>query len=857
MCRGRRLPGVLVMSTNCVKETLPKRCRPGGLGVDLTAAGLLVFLALALFRSHVLGQSIYIGNPDRLNSHLKILKFHVDGIEKGQIAAWNPFEMMGFDTFVMPYTFPNLLTFVTAWIGKEHLYQTAGWISLILLAGAGVAVYGFVRLYCQPLPSLIAAILYQFSALTLLKVSQNDMSFAVFIWVPLLALGVVRCTRWHPAWGYLYFTVLLFLLLQFMFLQTAAYALLFTATFALYRSLSCRRLFPIMLLAVAGISALIPSWPRIYSIASAMGQYERVIENSDLKNFDVLYQNQNIRPIHILRWFDDTIFGRCPSDSVKIGSCINLTEGFLLYTSTLVPILVLTGAIWYRRRFAMWLYSAEKDCCFFWWFFVLTVLAALVKPVQYVLFLLFLKMDFTHARILLVALLPMVTLVALVLEDRLPAGWSELTITSRVGCLVVGIALAAGLYVGAEAVADLGGDSVTLIQRQPPLFLRDASVLRIVFLVLFALLFAALVFLVPNRPVKCTAYAAICFFLVWQTLADAEFRINGEHVQKAQRPFYLGDQYAAPAGGLRLPSEDQVQQLHHLLQNDRFRCVLLGDPAVAGGFVDGHVPAFWRLRAIGGYYGIGVPKRLRLLPWGNAISLRTISFSERHSLPWRLLALVNVKFAIDVPRDLYLNGNDDRPLATLRYWQNPFPVVPRVFFARAIVPADSPRDAARKLLERQAPFDVREASIVEGIGAPARFLADGEPVLHDFGDRLLISLAPAKEKRFLVINELHYPGWEASAAGQPLTVYPVNCVMRGVEVPPGADSIEFRYRPVIRRPWAWASYGAGLALAVGLFCFLRHKPKSRRIKHRQPGFKPDPPAGVPLTQPAEAGTASG
>jgi hypothetical protein len=40
---------------------------------DAAAVATPVILSLILFRSHLFGDGLYIGNPDRLNSNLKIL----------------------------------------------------------------------------------------------------------------------------------------------------------------------------------------------------------------------------------------------------------------------------------------------------------------------------------------------------------------------------------------------------------------------------------------------------------------------------------------------------------------------------------------------------------------------------------------------------------------------------------------------------------------------------------------------------------------------------------------------------------------------------------------------------------------
>lgn len=55
---------------------------------DWIAALVLLLLAIWLIRGHVLGDSLWIGNPDRLNSDLKILKHYLSGLSSGHIAAW-------------------------------------------------------------------------------------------------------------------------------------------------------------------------------------------------------------------------------------------------------------------------------------------------------------------------------------------------------------------------------------------------------------------------------------------------------------------------------------------------------------------------------------------------------------------------------------------------------------------------------------------------------------------------------------------------------------------------------------------------------------------------------------------------
>src|SRR3954467_3990693 len=92
---------------------------------DLAVVAMLVGLSVLLFRDS-LANGLYIGNPDRLNSNLKILKFYVEGLAQGHLDAWNPFEMLGYDSFILPYTFPSLFAWIASLGGASQLYVIAG-----------------------------------------------------------------------------------------------------------------------------------------------------------------------------------------------------------------------------------------------------------------------------------------------------------------------------------------------------------------------------------------------------------------------------------------------------------------------------------------------------------------------------------------------------------------------------------------------------------------------------------------------------------------------------------------------------------------------------------------------------------
>src|SRR5713226_2459189 len=105
----------------------------------------IVAIAAWLFRFHLSGSHTFLGNPDRLNHSLKMLRFYVEGLEATGLHAWNEAEMLGYDAFTQPYTFPNPITLLVAAIGSGKLLLTAGYVSFVLLAGSGIAASAFVR----------------------------------------------------------------------------------------------------------------------------------------------------------------------------------------------------------------------------------------------------------------------------------------------------------------------------------------------------------------------------------------------------------------------------------------------------------------------------------------------------------------------------------------------------------------------------------------------------------------------------------------------------------------------------------------------------------------------------------------
>lgn len=84
----------------------------------------------------------------------------------------------------------------------------------------------------------------------------------------------------------------------------------------------------------------------------------------------------------------------------------------------------------------------------------------------------------------------------------------------------------------------------------------------------------------------------------------------------------------------------------------------------------------------------------------------------------------------------------------------------------------------------------------------------------------------AKQPAVLVLAEAYYPGWEARLDGkEPLEIFPVYHLFRGVCVPEGEHRIEFVYRPLSFRAGATMSVLTLLILLTVAVVILRRRPR--------------------------------
>jgi hypothetical protein len=781
---------------------------------DVLPIAGLVLLGVALFAVHLFGYGLFIGDSDRLNTLLNIRLFHAEGLRAGQLPAWSERMFMGMGLYGLHYVFPDAVTVVESLAPVTSLYWVAGLATCGLVILAAISAYAFVRdSDADPFGAFVAAALYVCSAYAVLRFSQVDSGVALLIHVPIILLVVRRIERGHTAACFLGLSALFVSAGLWTFLQEIIYVAALVAAYAGYRAARGRSMAPMLVTLAAAVVATVLISPRLVTI----------IEDLRLLTRGRFPWAPN--PREVLRLLDDGVFGRYHEEARAFGNFLNLHEGLLLYTSTFATLLVLVALVRFGGHWRGLLASRAGELAFHGWF-ALGVVAALITPAgQLLVENVFLKAHLHHARLSVAALLPLCTVVG-VLLTRLGTQVGPARMERPVWAAATG-ACGAAVVFGLLAVLPgrllrLGVGPARPIAIGDRLSIPPAELVQVLLAVaMFAIVFSLALW--TSRPtVRTAAVWALGSVMVFQAFFDAWFKIAGDYAWTYPIPFKQNNFFALRPDQLRIPDEPALARIRDRLQTDHFRVALICDPKTYAVFCSPHVAFLWRLRVVDGYVP-GVPTRLGLLPWPEGVqSLRAISFPSADRLPWRLLALLNVKYSVVVNEALYFNQSPDhgdgaRP-EDLDIRENPATPVPRQFFAAFVRPVANAAAAARALMTPagvRGAWDLVAESVAEGLAEPREFAAGGRLTASYEQDRVLIDVDPSPRARFLIVNELYHPRWHAYADRQELTVYPTNVVMRGVVVPAGASRIELRFVPFLLTGSAILLVGAGSVLVLG------------------------------------------
>jgi hypothetical protein len=162
------------------------------------------------------------------------------------------------------------------------------------------------------------------------------------------------------------------------------------------------------------------------------------------------------------------------------------------------------------------------------------------------------------------------------------------------------------------------------------------------------------------------------------------------------------------------------------------------------------------------------------------------------------------------------------------YWV----LVNRAALPRAFVPRQVEAVAdAHERLEKMASlkFDPREVAYVESpVSLPAECRGSAE-IVAEIPTRVTVSVH-METPGLVVLADLWDKGWRAYLDGKPVPILRTNHAVRGVVVPAGAATLEFRYEPA---SLAWGLRLAGFA-AVVLLVWMGIIVWQRRVTRTQP-----------------------
>jgi hypothetical protein len=311
--------------------------------------------------------------------------------------------------------------------------------------------------------------------------------------------------------------------------------------------------------------------------------------------------------------------------------------------------------------------------------------------------------------------------------------------------------------------------------------------------------------------------------IVFQAIWGAADYVGGPQTREYSVPYEYNDFVTARSDQFLPPTPTQLEQMQRLLDNDNYRSVTVcpGDGVLMHPDCNTALGMTWRIRLLDGYSS-GVPQRLAALPQ-LPVRLHDIRFGAETDLHWKTLSFLNVRQAIVITGELFMNAGLRAPEG-VQLITNPSPYVyPRAYFASTTRAVDasgaaqavkeeltSCRPTCDDVLRERFPID-----FVEG-GVTGEFDASGTPTWTGDGDRLTFDFPASSQSRFLIVNEMWDPGWTAYVNGQETAVKPTNMAMRGVLAPPGATQVVLVYHSLLWWAW-WYALGVALALSVVLF----------------------------------------
>ena len=202
------------------------------------------------------------------------------------------------------------------------------------------------------------------------------------------------------------------------------------------------------------------------------------------------------------------------------------------------------------------------------------------------------------------------------------------------------------------------------------------------------------------------------------------------------------------------------------------------------------------------------------------VELQSVALTNEAALeawagdPVRYLRAMNVRWYADatVEADALrsLRRIATHPELPLRVYEVPDPL-PRAYLVRDFEVMEQPEAALRRSLAPDFPLGTKVVlDRAPRLRIDAR--ASGRVLDTVYGINTVSVRVRTTGPMLLVLNDRHYPGWEATLVGAQIPVLRANGVFRAVAVPAGESEIAFRFLPPTLLTGAWISVGTMLAM---------------------------------------------
>lgn len=115
---------------------------------------------------------------------------------------------------------------------------------------------------------------------------------------------------------------------------------------------------------------------------------------------------------------------------------------------------------------------------------------------------------------------------------------------------------------------------------------------------------------------------------------------------------------------------------------------------------------------------------------------------------------------------------------------------PRAFFVKNIIKADSQQKSINHMFDPKV--DLRQTAIVEGSDTLLDSYNTGTVMISSYAENSIIIKTKNSKDGFLVLTDTYYPTWKAFVDKKPAKIYLTDYNFRGVVVPNGTHTVEFR-----------------------------------------------------------------